>query len=113
MDRIVMGGPMMGIAQVNLQVPVIKGTTSVILISKDEARTYPEYTCIRCARCVDHCPVSLLPAELARFSKGGKWERLEEYHIMDCMECGCCAYVCPAGISIVELIKLGKLELQT
>ena len=113
MDRVIMGGPMMGISESTLQVPVVKGTTAILVLRKEEVRSPLEDTCIRCAQCVDHCPVGLLPAELARLVKNSKWESLRDYHIMDCMECGCCTYVCPARIPIVQLIKLGKAEVQT
>ncbi|MBA7714859.1 Proton-translocating ferredoxin:NAD(+) oxidoreductase complex subunit C [subsurface metagenome] len=113
MDRVIMGGPMMGISQATLRVPVVKGTTAILVLRKEEVRSPLEDTCIRCAQCVDHCPLGLIPAELARLVKNSKWERLKDYHIMDCMECGCCAYVCPARIPIIQLIKLGKAEVQT
>jgi electron transport complex protein RnfC len=113
MDRVIMGGPMMGISQSTLRVPVIKGTTAILALGKEEVRSPLDETCIRCAQCVDHCPVGLLPAELARLVKNNKWERLKDYYISDCMECGCCAYVCPARIPIVQLIKLGKAQLMT
>jgi len=112
-DRVIMGGPMMGISQSTLQVPVVKGTTAILVLREEEVMVPLEDACIRCARCVDHCPLSLVPAELARLAKNSKWERLRDYHIVDCMECGCCAYVCPARIPIVQLIKLGKAQLQT
>ncbi|MCD6218994.1 electron transport complex subunit RsxC [Candidatus Calescamantes bacterium] len=109
-NKIVFGGPMMGIAQISLEVPVIKGTSGVVALKK--TRISPEYPCIRCARCVDVCPVNLLPTQLARIVKFEKWELLEEYNVMDCIECGCCAYVCPSNIPIVQYIKAGKDKLR-
>ena len=110
--RVIMGGPMMGISQATLEVPVIKGTTAILALSDEEVSVPTDDPCIHCGRCVDHCPTGLLPVELARLIRAGQWERLKNYHLMDCIECGCCAYVCPAGIPIVQLIKLGKLELR-
>lgn len=109
---VIAGGPMMGIAQYSLDTPIIKGTSGITVISEDEMGFEEELTCVRCARCVDHCPIGLLPTQLAKLVKGEKWERLEEARIMDCIECGCCTYVCPSKIPIVQLIKWGKNELR-
>ncbi len=110
--KVIMGGPLMGIAQANLQAPVVKGTSGILVLTEDEVDITPEINCIRCGRCVDHCPMFLVPAELIKFVKGETWERLEEYHIMDCIECGCCTFVCPSRIPLVQYIKLGKLTLR-
>jgi len=110
--KVIMGGPMMGIAQYTLDIPVIKGTSGILILSEEETRKAEEKPCIKCARCVDHCPMGLLPTTLAHLVKKEKWEELEKYHIMDCIECGCCSYVCPSKIPLVQLIKQGKLHLQ-
>jgi electron transport complex protein RnfC len=109
--KMIMGGPMMGIAQTGEEVPVIKGTSGIILMSEEEIQDYEVSACIRCARCVEHCPMRLLPNEIARFVERGKFERAREYGILDCMECGVCAYVCPSRVNHVQLMKLGKAEL--
>ncbi|MBC7190245.1 electron transport complex subunit RsxC, partial [Candidatus Aerophobetes bacterium] len=85
-SAIIMGGPMMGIAQWSLDVPVIKGTSGILVFTEDEIRREEEQPCIRCARCVDHCPVGLMPTTLAKLIKAEKWESLSEYNIMDCIE---------------------------
>ncbi|OQX56415.1 MAG: electron transport complex subunit RsxC [Candidatus Cloacimonas sp. 4484_209] len=110
--KVIMGGPLMGIAQTNLDIPVIKGTSGILVLTEDETDIEDEMNCIRCARCVDHCPMFLLPTEFVKFVKGEAWDRLEQYHINDCIECGSCAYTCPSKIPIVQYIKLGKLVLK-
>ena len=107
---IITGGPMMGIAQFSLECPVIKGTSGILVMLENEVSLDEEEPCIRCARCVDHCPIGLLPTILVKLIKAERWESLGEYHIMDCIECGSCAYVCPSKIPIVQLIKWGKAE---
>ncbi len=103
--KVIMGGPMMGITQYTLNIPVIKGTSGILILGEEETRKVEEKPCIKCARCVDHCPMGLLPTTLAHLVKKEKWDELEKYHIMDCIECGCCSYVCPSKIPLVQLIK--------
>ncbi len=107
---IILGGPMMGISQYTLNCPVIKGTSGILVLTEDEITDEKEEPCVKCARCVDHCPVGLLPTMLAKLIKAESWEKLREFNIMDCIECGCCTYVCPSKIPIVQLIKWGKNE---
>lgn len=107
---IITGGPMMGIAQYSLDSPVIKGTSGILVMLETEVTLDQEQPCVRCARCVDHCPMGLLPTIFVKLIKAERWENLEEFNIMDCIECGCCAYVCPSKIPIVQLIKWGKAE---
>ena len=107
--RLLNGGPMMGIAQHTDQVPVIKGTSGILLFDTEEK--YDPQPCILCARCVDICPMNLLPCTIATFMEVGELERAEDYGILDCIECGSCAYVCPARRNIVHHIKFGKSEI--
>lgn len=107
---VVMGGPMMGIGQYSMDVPVVKGTSGILIFTENEIIKEEEKPCIKCARCVDHCPMGLLPTVLAKLVKAEKWEMLGDFNIMDCIECGCCSYVCPSKIPIVQLIKWGKNE---
>lgn len=109
--KMIMGGPMMGIAQADGDAPVVKGTSGLILLAEEEVIDYDPAACIRCGRCVDHCPMNLLPNEIVRFVERGKLEQAEQYGIMDCMECGVCAYICPSKIGHVQLMKLGKAAL--
>ena len=103
---------MMGVAQPNTEVPVVKSTSGVLFLSKDTARTYEEEECIRCARCVDVCPVRLSPTEIMKSVKASSWNRVEGLWAMDCIECGACAYVCPARIPLVQYLKTGKTALK-
>jgi electron transport complex protein RnfC len=107
--RVVAGGPMMGFTIGSLDVPVTKGTSGLTVLTRDEVRKAPETTCVRCGRCVDVCPLDLVPTKIALASKAGDVDLAERYHITACMECGCCAYVCPASIPLIQLIRLGKV----
>ena len=108
--KLICGGPMMGVSQHTTELPVIKGTSGIVILTGEEG--IEESPCIRCGRCVDICPMNLIPTELCKFSKGEKWDKAEKYSILDCIECGCCAYVCPAKIPLIQYIKWGKHEIQ-
>ena len=109
--RIVAGGPMMGFALGDLDAPVTKGTSGVLVLTEDEAPAdRVETACIRCGRCVEACPLNLVPTKIALAAKARDWELTRNYHMLACMECGCCAYVCPANIPLVQLIRMGKAE---
>jgi electron transport complex protein RnfC len=109
--KIIMGGPMMGIAQHTDQVPVVKGTSGILLLSPGDVLRDEPGPCLRCGRCVDHCPMRLVPNEIARLVEKGRFDRAEEYGVFDCMECGVCAFVCPSKIRHVHLMKQGKAEI--
>ncbi|HVN66912.1 MAG TPA: electron transport complex subunit RsxC [Candidatus Sulfotelmatobacter sp.] len=111
--KVIMGGPMTGLAVGSLDLPVVKATSCLLVMNKREARSYEEGPCIRCGRCIKVGPAGLLPNFLGDFAKLKDWERLAEYHVADCIECGCCAYVCPARIYLVQYFKMAKRELQT
>ncbi len=111
-EKVIMGGVMMGLAQWSLEVPVIKGTTGIIFMDEKEALIPEEINCVKCARCVDVCPVNLLPVMIRRLVNIKSWSELNRYYIADCIECGACAYICPAKIPLVQLIKLGKAHLK-
>ncbi len=106
--KVVSGGPMMGRAQVSLDLPVLKGTSGLLLLSPKAADPQPEGPCIRCAACLRACPVSLEPTQLADLVSVERWDELGEYGLMDCIECGSCSYVCPAARYLVHRIRLGK-----
>lgn len=106
--KVVLGGPMMGLAQASLDVPVTKGTSGVLVLSPAEAQLPPEGPCIKCARCIDACPMSLAPLNLARLADHGFWEEAEGVGALDCIECGSCSYVCPAKRRLVQKIRLAK-----
>lgn len=110
--KIILGGPMMGISQQDIETPVVKGTSGILVQNEDEIIKGEEMPCIRCGKCVEVCPAYLLPTQIAKTVKVEKWEDLERYHIKDCMECGSCSYVCPSNIPLVQYIKLGKTKTQ-
>jgi electron transport complex protein RnfC len=107
--RIIFGGPMMGIAQYTDRVPVIKGTSGILVW--ESAEIPEEGPCVRCASCVDACPMGLMPTEIFNYVKNKNFDRAKDYGVLDCIECGCCAYVCPAAIPLVHYFKYGKSEI--
>ncbi len=105
-NLVVMGGPMMGLTQWTTQVPVIKGTSGILVWSEEKPAR--EYNCIGCARCVGHCPMGLVPTQLMKFIKYDALADAESAGILDCVECGSCQYSCPARIPLVHWLRLGK-----
>ncbi len=108
--KIIIGGPMMGIAQYTDAVPVIKSTTGVILLNEKETKTTEEQNCIRCGACVNNCPMNLMPCLINLASEKSMWDKTKEYSALDCIECGSCNYVCSSNRKIVQSIKRAKLE---
>lgn len=106
--KIVSGGPMMGKALNNTEIPITKGTSGIILFPENESERSPTLPCIRCARCVSVCPMGLEPYLLMTLSEKGLFERAEKDRITDCMECGSCSYTCPADRPLLDYIRLGK-----
>ncbi|MBM3254881.1 MAG: 4Fe-4S dicluster domain-containing protein, partial [Candidatus Omnitrophica bacterium] len=108
--KIIIGGPMMGIAQFSDAVPVIKSSGGVLLFSEKESRALEEEFCIRCGACVRECPVGLMPCLINLASEKSLWQEAKNYGVTDCIECGLCSYVCPANRRLVQSIKRAKLE---
>ena len=106
--KIIMGGPMMGLTQPNLNVPVIKGTSGILILEEDSSHLPEEEPCIGCGRCVEVCPVHLLPTTLQLLVNNEKFDEAENLHIMDCIECGSCAFICPANRYLLHGIRFGK-----
>jgi electron transport complex protein RnfC len=109
--KIISGGPMMGTAMFTLDVPVMKLSSALLAFTEKEGRMPPERNCIRCAKCVDHCPAGLMPMELNHFVLNGNRERFKATHGMACIECGCCSYVCPAKRHLAQSIRLMRQDL--
>lgn len=110
--KIIMGGPMMGVAQFSLDNTVLKQTNALLALSAKEAAGDRETTCIRCGRCVAVCPMSLLPLYINANVMNGNIEETLKYHVNDCIECGCCSYVCPASRNLVQSVRYAKAELK-
>jgi len=106
--RIIAGGPMMGFAFTDLQTPVTKGTSGVTVLTHEEIRRVEQSVCVRCGRCVDVCPMNLVPSRLAMASRFKDLSLARRYNITACFECGSCAYICPAGLLLVQHIRSGK-----
>lgn len=110
--KVVMGGPMMGIAQYNLDAPIIKGTSGIILFGKDEVVEVQERFCIKCGECVTHCPIGLEPGMISLAIAKDRLDLAQEYGVMDCIECGLCSYICPANRNLVQAIKYAKQKIE-
>jgi len=106
--KIIGGGPMMGRALINEEIPVAKGSSGVLLMTKQESARKPMESCIRCAKCVNICPMGLNPTQLMTATEFSNWEVAEKNYITDCIECGSCSYTCPANRPLLDYIRLGK-----
>jgi len=106
--KVLMGGPMMGIAQTTLEVPVVKGVSGIVALTGEEIEFEKSRACIGCGSCVDVCPMFLLPTRISNFSKYNLFDKAQQFGVMDCIECGCCTYVCPSKIHLVQWIRYGK-----
>ena len=111
--RVISGGPMMGFAQYDMSVSMGKASNCILCLSKEDLpATDPNPTCIRCARCVNVCPMHLMPVFMNMYSKERRWSEVEDYRIMDCMECGSCQYICPARIPLVQQFRTAKFAIR-
>jgi electron transport complex protein RnfC len=110
--ELILGGPMMGAGQPDLDAPVIKGTTGVVVLTHAETRPKHTYPCIKCGHCLDACPVFLNPQLLGSLAQVGRYQEMEAANLMDCMLCGCCSYVCPSNIPLSQMFALGKTALR-
>ncbi len=110
--KILMGGPMMGISVPDLSMPLLKQNNAILAFDRDDATPPPETACIRCGKCVDKCPFSLSPCDIAAAYERGDGAALERLKVNLCMECGCCSYICPAKRNLVQTNKLAKVALR-
>jgi len=113
--KVIVGGPMMGIAQFDFSAPVMKATSGIVVLTKEEVNEHPETPCLKCGKCIEACPINLVPTKLSRYSQLERYEDAEDLNITSCLECGTCTFTCPANIPLVQWIRLGKqkvIELQ-
>ena len=111
--KVLNGGPMMGRVIVDIDTPVIKGCSGITVLSGAEARRGEVGTCIKCAKCVAVCPMSLEPYLLYKLARQKRWDLAEEHYNVDCIECGSCLYTCPANLPLLDYIRLGKQAVMT
>jgi electron transport complex protein RnfC len=111
-ERVIAGGPMMGFAVYDLDMPVTKGVSGIVVLSKREIRDAAITNCIQCGKCVSACPLGLAPTTLHKYIEHTRYEDAKAEGLLDCKECGCCAFTCPAHIPLVQSMKLGKLMLK-
>ncbi|CAE6897279.1 Part of a membrane complex involved in electron transport [Vibrio sp. B1FIG11] len=114
LQRLIMGGPMMGFTLPHAQVPITKTANCILAPKRREiASDQYEMECIRCSQCAEACPASLLPQQLQWYAKSQEYEKLEELNLKDCIECGACAFVCPSEIPLVQYYRQAKAEIRT
>ncbi|MCC7319055.1 MAG: electron transport complex subunit RsxC [Bacteroidales bacterium] len=106
--KLINGGPMMGKSLSTPDVPVVKGSSGILLLKNEESKRPTPKTCIRCSKCTVVCPMGLEPFLLSKLSKLGLYERAEKEQIMDCIECGSCQFTCPSGLPLLDYLRLGK-----
>lgn len=110
-EKLISGGPMMGMAESNLDIPVIKGTSGILLLGKKDINSGTQSPCISCGKCVSVCPMHLNPSMLSQLGERNMYEMAKEkYNLLDCVECGSCVYICPAKRNIVQYIKYCKAQ---
>lgn len=110
--KVISGGPMMGKALADLNVPIAKATSGILIINEEEAKRQEEYNCLHCGKCVEVCPIGLEPYYLMLLAKNHRAGQTSQEHILDCMECGSCSWVCPSNRPILDYIRLGKKEVK-
>ncbi len=108
LKKVIMGGPMMGFALFDLNIPIIKGTSGLLCWDSEEAAQPRETACLRCGNCIRACPMGLMPQKMKQLIDHRKWDKVDEIGMLDCIECGCCAYACPSSLPLVQSFKLGK-----
>ena len=109
--KILMGGPMMGHSQYDMDAPIGKGTNAILAFCEDEERTVEHPACIRCGKCMSVCPMKLQPVFMYQFERSGMLQELEAANVMDCMECGACTYICPGRLHLVQTFRAGKQKI--
>lgn len=110
-EKVIMGGPMTGFAQKTLEAPTVKGTSGIVVLTDKQVVEAEERDCVGCGKCVEACPMFLMPNEIVKYIKRSQYEKADKYGVRDCFECGCCSYVCPARIRHVGYVRVAKAEL--
>lgn len=111
-SRLIMGGPMMGQILPSTEVPIMKGSSGILALTQREVNAQAPAPCIRCGRCVDACPMGLVPLEMAKHARSDDFDGAQEYGLRDCILCGSCAFVCPSHIPLVNFFEYAKGELR-
>lgn len=111
--KLIVGGPMMGVAQFDLEAPIMKATSGIVVLTEADVKKQEETSCLKCGKCLGACPLHLVPTRLARLAELNRLEEAEELGITVCMECGSCAFTCPAKIPLVQWLRLGKQRVIT
>ena len=109
--KIIMGGPMMGIAQHTSDIPINKGASGILCLDEQESKTPKPQSCLRCGKCLDVCPAFLQPLYISAYSLKGDYEKTEGYKALDCIECGSCSFICPARRPLLQSIRNAKREI--
>ncbi|MFZ5965944.1 MAG: electron transport complex subunit RsxC [Bacillota bacterium] len=109
--KLIMGGPMMGLAQYSDEIPAIKGTSGILVLSPEEARLPEPKPCIRCGKCVEICPAFIQPLYISAYSLQNMHETAEKYNALDCIECGSCSFICPSKRPLLQSIRVSKREI--
>ena len=109
--KLIMGGPMMGLAQFTDEIPCIKGTSGILILNEEEAKIPQPRNCIRCGKCVAACPIHLVPLLISAYYDKNMIPKAEEMKALDCIECGSCSFVCPSKRHLVDSIRAAKQEI--
>ncbi len=109
--KLILGGPLMGLAQPSQEIPVIKGTSGILILTEEDVKYHAIGPCIKCGKCVDVCPMHLLPNFIGSAAEKNDLGLAEKYGALDCFECGCCTYICPAKRPLVQWIRIAKGEI--